>query len=396
MSEQLGVLIVGAGALAVMVLFFLALRARRRRDRAEVERAGQPPAVAPWQPGSLPEPPAEADEEAEGGAIEALEEEEVPAPQEARVIPMPKPVGRALKDGLLKTREEGFISRLGRLFSGRTVDPSLLAEVEEVLLTADIGVKTAARLAEGLEGELIRGSAADADKAWRILRGRTAAILETAQAEHPEPDRDHTPHVMLIVGVNGSGKTTTIGKLSWSLVRDGKKVAMVAGDTFRAAAVDQLEIWARRAEASFHKGAEGADPASVVFEGVKAARDEGADIILVDTAGRLHTKVNLVEELKKVKRVMGKIVPGAPHETYLVLDATTGQNAIQQALAFREAVDIDGLVLTKLDGTAKGGVVIGIVDQLGLPIRYVGVGERPEDLRPFDPAEFVDALFPSA
>jgi fused signal recognition particle receptor len=217
-----------------------------------------------------------------------------------------------------------------------------------------------------------------------ILRGAGRAAGE-------EPAEK--PWVILVVGVNGTGKTTTIGKLAARQTAQGRRVLLVAGDTFRAAAEDQLEIWAGRAKAAIHRGEPGADPASVAFDGVKRGVAEGADVIIVDTAGRLHTKRNLVDELKKVARVIGKAHEGAPHETLLVLDATTGQNAIQQAGIFKGEVGVTGIVLTKLDGTAKGGVVLGISDLMGIPVKYVGVGERPEDLQPFSVEEFVEGLF---
>jgi fused signal recognition particle receptor len=265
------------------------------------------------------------------------------------------------------------------------------------LLTADIGVKTATRLVEGLDREIRGGAAGDPARVWAYLRGEASAAFErVSQPEPDDPTCGHSPHVVLVAGVNGSGKTTTIGKLAWRYTQAGKRVHLVAADTFRAAAEDQLQVWAERAGAGFFRGLEGADPAAVAFEGVRAAREAGAEIILVDTAGRLHTKTNLVEELKKVHRVVGKVVDAAPHETFLVLDGTNGQNAIQQALTFREAIPVTGVILTKLDGTAKGGVAIGLAEELDLPIRYVGIGERPEDLRPFDVREFVEALFPTA
>ncbi len=201
------------------------------------------------------------------------------------------------------------------------------------------------------------------------------------------------PFVILVIGVNGSGKTTTIGKLAAQLKGQGKSVLMAAGDTFRAAATEQLEVWGKRVDAPVVRGKEGADPSSVIFEGVKRGQAEGMDVVIADTAGRLHTKTELMQELQKVRRVVGKAAEGAPHETWLVIDATSGQNAIAQAQIFTQAMSITGIVLTKLDGTAKGGVILGIADQLGIPVRYIGVGERVEDLREFDPEEFVEALF---
>jgi fused signal recognition particle receptor len=386
MSDQALLLIGALAGVAVVAFFALALKARRRRDRAEMERLDGG-AAAPRDEDREPEPEGEA----------APEPVAAPAREVAKPVAKPIPKGRSYADGLLKTREQGFVSRLGRLFSGRPIDAAMLTEIEEVLLTADIGVKTATRLMEDLDRSVRGGDATDADRVWSYLRGQAQQAFErVAVAEPDDPACGHAPHVILVAGVNGSGKTTTLGKLAWRYCTAGKRVHLVAGDTFRAAAEDQLQVWAERAGAGFFRGVEGADPAAVAFEGVRAARDAGAEIILVDTAGRLHTKTNLVEELKKVHRVCGKVVDDAPHETFLVLDGTNGQNAIQQALTFREAIPVSGVILTKLDGTAKGGVAIGLAEELGLPIRYVGIGERPEDLRPFDAAEFVSALFPSA
>jgi fused signal recognition particle receptor len=224
------------------------------------------------------------------------------------------------------------------------------------------------------------------NEAQRILEGATAG----AKVGVPKPGE---PFVTMVLGVNGTGKTTSIGKLSHKLLADGKKVVLVAGDTFRAAAAEQLEHWARRVGVPCIKGKDGADPASVVFDGVKQAVADQAEFVLVDTAGRLHNNTNLMEELKKVRRVMGRAIEGAPHEVLLVLDATTGQNAITQAKLFKEATDVTGIILTKLDGTAKGGVVLGVCDEMKIPIRWIGVGERVADLRVFDPKEFVDELF---
>ena len=379
MNDQVMLLIVGAVALAVMALLFVALRARRRRDLEGLEE----PEVK-----EAPRPEAEAPPEAEAAPVAEAAE---------RIEPVEKPrvpEGKSFRDGLLKTREQGFISRLGRLFTGKPLDQDMLQEVEEVLLTSDIGVHTATRLIQDLEKGLGRGEKQEPEKVWRFLRERTEEVFADSVANDDAP-RSYKPHVTLVAGVNGTGKTTSIGKLAWRHAQEGRSVFLIAADTFRAAAVDQLKIWADRTGAGFYQGKDGADPASVVFEGLARGEAAGADVIFIDTAGRLHTKVNLVEELKKVHRVTGKVIPDAPHETLLVLDGTTGQNAIQQAKSFRDAIDIGGIVLTKLDGTAKGGVVIGIADELKIPIRYIGIGERLEDLRPFDAAEFVSALFPA-
>ena len=297
----------------------------------------------------------------------------------------------ALAPGLARTRS-GWVSRLGELFAGkRVIDPALLDEVEKVLLTADIGVRTSQKLLEEMRGSLSRHELSDPESAWAYLRRRTAQLLSW---DAPPIDWDRgQPFVLLIIGVNGSGKTTTIGKLAAKLIGDGKKVLVGAGDTFRAAAVEQLEIWAKRVGATVVRGKEGADPSSVLFDAVKRARAEGFDVVIADTAGRLHTKTDLMEELQKVRRVIGKAAEGAPHETWLVIDSTNGQNAIAQAQIFTQAMSVSGIVLTKLDGTAKGGVILGIADQLQIPVRFIGIGERVEDLRAFDSEEFVEALY---
>jgi len=298
-----------------------------------------------------------------------------------------------LKDGLARTRNEGFIARLGQLFSGE-ISENVMDDVEEVLLTSDIGVRTTDRLMNSLKETLSTNELTEVEAVWSALRDETTRILVTAQANElgSEP-KNGQPKVTMVLGVNGTGKTTSIGKLAYRLRQDDLRVTLVAGDTFRAAAAEQLEIWGRRVGAPVIRGAEGADPSSVVFDGIREALAASAEHVFIDTAGRLHTQVNLMEELRKVRRVMGKAVEGAPHEVLMVLDATTGQNAIQQARMFNDATDITGIILTKLDGTAKGGIVIGIGDQLGIPIKYVGVGERVKDLRDFDAKQFVDELF---
>jgi fused signal recognition particle receptor len=309
--------------------------------------------------------------------------------------PQPEPPpADSLKSGLDRTRKEGFVARLSALLSGATVEPSVLAEVEEILFTADIGVQTATALFDRIRTELSGKELADLDKVWSALREEALAILERGEtANRAKPTAEGETRVILVLGVNGAGKTTTIGKLASQWVEEGKSVWLVAGDTFRAAAAEQLEHWGRRVGAQVTRGKEGADPASVVFDGVREASEAQADVVLVDTAGRLHTQVNLMAELEKVHRVTGKALEGAPHETLLVVDATTGQNAIQQAKMFHEATDVTGVVLTKLDGTAKGGIVLGVCESIGVPICHVGVGERVADLRPFDKADFIDALF---
>jgi len=296
-----------------------------------------------------------------------------------------------LKQGLRKTHE-GLVGRIDTLLLGKKkIDAETLEELEEILIAADIGVATTVELVRSLEQRLSRNELQDGDALKAALREemlarlvRSAAPLDTGAAK---------PFVIMVIGVNGAGKTTTIGKLASKFSAEGRKVLLVAGDTFRAAAVEQLEIWGQRTGVEVVRHKQGADPAAVVFDGCKAAVARGADVLIVDTAGRLHTKVNLMEELKKVRRVMGREVPGAPHETLLVLDAATGQNAVSQTKLFKEAADVTGIALTKLDGTAKGGIVVAISSEFGIPVRYIGVGEGVEDLRTFDPEEFVQALF---
>ena len=345
----------------------------REKDEEEEERAEEQ------------EEDEEQDEEEEDeGEDEEDEEEEKAAAQE------PEKADAALVEGLARTRG-GFVARLGKLLSKKKIDQDILGELEEVLLTADIGPRTAEKLFSTIRSALGRDELADPEKVWAHLREESGRILAVGT---PELDWDRaTPFVLLILGVNGVGKTTTIGKIAAQLTRAKKKVVLAAGDTFRAAATEQLEIWANRAGADIVKGKSGGDPSSVIFDAVKRAQADGADIVIADTAGRLHTKTDLMEELRKVRRVIDKAMPGAPHETWLVLDSTTGQNAIQQAKLFKEAMEITGIVLTKLDGTAKGGVILGICDELSVPVRFIGIGEKVEDLRTFDAEAFVAALY---
>jgi fused signal recognition particle receptor len=416
--ELLG--IVGGVIVSGLLGFVVVRRARASRQRM-IDAAGEVPAPRlpekrKGRPLEAAEPQEEPEAEPEGEG-EPVEPEPAPAahkpaarPREvveptpaapeperapAQVIPFPAPAparkGAALLPGLQRTRG-GFIARLGAIFAGKKeIDPSVVDEIEKVLLTADIGVRTSQKLLEELRSSLSRRELADPDALWAFLRRRATEMLSL-----PAPPIDFGsahPFVLLIIGVNGSGKTTTIGKLAARLTADGKKVLLAAGDTFRAAAVEQLDVWAQRTSTTLVRGKENADPSSVIFDGVKRAATESFDVAICDTAGRLHTKTDLMQELQKVRRVVGKASPGAPHETWLVIDSTSGQNAIAQAQIFTEAMAVSGIVLTKLDGTAKGGVILGIADQLKIPVRYIGIGEKVEDLRPFDPDEFVDALF---
>lgn len=299
-------------------------------------------------------------------------------------------VQRTLEDGLKKTRD-GFVSKLGRLFGKGNLTETEVEELEEIFFTADIGVRTCQKLIDFVQKELTREQRIDSKKLYSALQERVLKML-AVNAPAADPG-SQSPFVTLVIGVNGTGKTTTIGKLAMLHNRVGRKVVLAAADTFRAAAGEQLEIWGQRASAHVIRGQDGGDPGSIVFDAITSARSQHADVVIVDTAGRLHTKVNLVEELRKVHRVCGKAMEGAPHEVLLVLDATTGQNAISQAKEFHEALNVTGIVLTKLDGTAKGGVIIGICDTFGIPVRYIGIGEQVEDLRTFDPESFVRALF---
>jgi fused signal recognition particle receptor len=276
------------------------------------------------------------------------------------------------------------------------VDDSLFDHVEELLIAADVGVDGTLRIVDELEE---RCTAKKIEAREPFMDELAAVIGDLLRPDDPERQRidvSHDPSVVLMVGVNGTGKTTTIGKMAWRLQELGKTPLMVAGDTFRAAAVEQLSEWADRVGCGIVKQAAGGDPAAVVFDGVAAARSRGADVVLIDTAGRLHTQINLMRELEKVRRVVEKQLPGAPHETLLVLDATTGQNGLRQAKEFQQAVDVTGIVLTKLDGTAKGGIVVAIHETLGIPIKLIGMGEKLQDLRPFEPEPFARAIFGAA
>jgi fused signal recognition particle receptor len=275
---------------------------------------------------------------------------------------------------------------------GRELDSSILDEVEEVLITADVGVHTTERVLEALRTQMNDGRLSSADAAWDAIREEARSILASSGQGLAV---DATPTVILVVGVNGVGKTTTIGKLASRYDRQGKSLLLAAGDTFRAAAVTQLEVWGRRVGCQVVKGKDRADPGSVIFDAIQNAKDSGIDLVIADTAGRLHTKVPLMDELKKLGRTVEKALGRPADHVLLVLDATTGQNAIQQAQLFKDALPLSGIVLTKLDGTAKGGVILGIVDQHQVPIEFIGIGEKVEDLKPFDAEAFLQALFES-
>ncbi len=294
-------------------------------------------------------------------------------------------------DAGLKKTKESFFGKLARTVAGKsTIDELALDDIEEALITSDIGVETTLKIIEKLEERVERDKYINTSELNSFLKEEISSLMQDSYDEIPEVDG---PYVIMVVGVNGVGKTTTIGKLAHQFKQAGKKVVLGAADTFRAAAVDQLVIWANRVGVEIVKQDMGSDPASVCFDTLQSAKANNADVVIIDTAGRLHNKVNLMNELTKIKNVMTKIIPEAPHDVMLVLDASTGQNAIEQATQFTKATDVDSITLTKLDGTAKGGVVIGISDQFQIPVRYIGVGEGMNDLQEFNKEEFVDSLF---
>lgn len=301
-----------------------------------------------------------------------------------------------LDEGLSKTKESVF-KKLGRAVVGKSkVDDEVLDNLEEVLITSDVGVETTLKIIDRIEARVSRDKYLGINELNTLLKDEITALLEennsgdVSDFDLPETEK---PYVIMVVGVNGVGKTTTIGKLAWQFKAAGKKVWLGAADTFRAAAIEQLEIWAGRVDVPLVKQKMGSDPASVAYDTLSSAKTNQADVVIIDTAGRLHNKINLMNELSKIKKVMSRIVPGAPHEVLLILDGSTGQNAFEQAKQFTRATEVTALALTKLDGTAKGGVVIGISDQFKIPVKYIGIGEKMEDLQIFRRKEFVDSLF---
>jgi len=341
----------------------------------------------------------------EKGAAKAEAGKEEPAAAAARSVrpeptatpaksapPAPPRDLSGLRKGLAKARgEAGFLGRLASLFAGKKeLDPQIADQVEEILLTSDVGVATTQAILGRLREGLSKNELSSSQAVWDALRADAGRILGIGGGKIAVSQK---PTVVFMVGVNGVGKTTTIGKLATKLKAEGKTVLLAAGDTFRAAAVAQLEVWGKRVGCEVVKGKEGADPGAVIFDAIQKAREGGIDVVLADTAGRLQTKTPLMDELKKIVRTMQKAMEGSPHETLLVVDATNGQNATSQAKMFQEAIPLSGIVLTKLDGTAKGGVILGICDELKIPVRYVGLGERADDLREFVSDEFVEALF---
>lgn len=303
----------------------------------------------------------------------------------------------SLDKGLEKTKQS-FLSKIARTIVGKSsVDDDVLDQLEEVLITSDVGVDTTLKIIERIQERVARDKVLNTGELNTILKEEIASLLEENNSGDVEdfllPETNGNPFVIMVVGVNGVGKTTTIGKLAYQFKKAGKKVVLGAADTFRAAAVDQLVIWSERVNVPIVQQGMGADPASVAFDTLQSAKSQAADVVIIDTAGRLHNKVNLMNELTKIRRVMDKVIPGAPHEVLLVLDGSTGQNAFEQAKQFSIATEINALAITKLDGTAKGGVVLGISDQMKIPVKYIGVGESMEDLQVFNKTEFVDSLF---
>ena len=355
--------------------------------KAAVEgKERQPAAAAPTEEAPEEEPPDEAQEEDVEIEVEA-------PPVRGRAALGSTPDVEGLRRGLAKSRgDEGFFGKLRALFGGKAeIQAEIAEDIEEVLLASDVGVQTTEAILGRVRDTLSKGDLVDSAKVWEALRAEATRILSCEDRAGTFELRAK-PTVVLMVGVNGCGKTTTIGKLATRLHASGLTCVLAAGDTFRAAAVQQLVVWGKRIGCEVVSGKPGADPASVIFDSIKKAQDVDADIVLADTAGRLHTKANLMNEMKKIAKTAGKAMAGAPHETLLVIDSTNGQNALAQAKEFQEALDLTGIVLTKLDGTAKGGMILGISDALQLPVRFVGLGERPDDLHEFSAKDFVEAL----
>ena len=392
------------GPMAALALIFLVLTfcslgivvLLLRRNLRTQKTADEPQDDAPVE---TPEVTGEAEESAEvADPSEPILAEETPVDAEPETVAVEEVVEKEpvslyhrMRQGLAKTRSS-LVGRMDDLLGSHVrLDEEFLEEMEELLITADFGMQTTQELVQALAGRLKEIDPNEPAQLHDVLGEEIRARLKTGPSEWPVPESG--PLVIMAVGVNGVGKTTTIGKLAKQFSDQGKKVVLGAGDTFRAAAAEQLEVWGERSGAEVIRHSEGSDPGAVAFDAAKAAVARKADVLILDTAGRLHTKVNLMEELKKVRRVIDREIPGAPHETLLVLDATTGQNALIQARSFQDAVDVSGIVLTKLDGTAKGGIVVAISSQLELPVRLIGIGEGVSDLRHFDADEFVAALF---
>ena len=390
--------IAAVAALILIGIIIGFVRARKKRSALEAPAPAPPEALEEERPKiEVPEAREATAEPTQPIQIEDLVPGPAPEPlptliPEPTVVPPPRPPAdlSAFRSGLRSTRGN-LISRLAGVFrKDRELDASILDEVEEVLITADVGVHTTQRILEALRAKLSNGELGSAEDAWEAIREESRSILASSGGGL---SIDHKPTVILVVGVNGVGKTTTIGKLASRFDRQNKSLLLAAGDTFRAAAVTQLEVWGRRVGCEVVKGKDRADPGSVIFDAIQKAKDENLDIVIADTAGRLHTKVPLMDELKKLGRTVEKALGRPADHVLLVLDATTGQNAIQQAQLFKDALPVSGIVLTKLDGTAKGGVILGIVDRHEVPVEFIGVGERVEDLKAFDTESFLEALF---
>ena len=392
--------------LAVVVFIGFAAIAQRRRERLEIETAFSiKPAssAAPKKAPPLAETGKASKSSAKGSSTSPIQPE-TPVADTAETFAEPSEVAALkassqadwlvrLKGGLTKTRNN-IANKVGDIFKGAiALDTKTLESIHEILYRADIGVKAADQLIDSLKSRFRASEKVTQDEVMAALKDEIASILTKSQAK--PLDFKEKPHVILVVGVNGVGKTTTIGKLAAHFMAEGQSVLFGASDTFRAAAIDQLKEWGKRLSVDVIAHKPNSDPAAVAFDAAQAAKSRNSDCLIVDTAGRLHSKTELMEELAKIKRVLGKEIEGAPHEVWLVLDSTTGQNAISQAKAFKSVVDITGLVITKLDGTAKGGVVVGISMEQKLPIRYIGVGEGAEDLRAFNPSDFASSLFDS-
>ncbi|MCC6901962.1 MAG: signal recognition particle-docking protein FtsY [Polyangiaceae bacterium] len=399
------------GIVALVAVYFLFLRKQEpekleappgrelpeKREETPKKRE-EPKPKAPVEKKTEAKPASAAPAPAAPAERRAVEEAEVPIETEAPAEPSRPSLTRArdvvgLRKGLAKSRsDEGFFGKLKALISGKKeISPAIAEDIEEILLASDVGVATTQAMLARIKETLSKSDLLDSSRVWDAVRDEAKRILEVDGKAGAFALRG-SPTVVLMVGVNGAGKTTTIGKLATKLQADGKKVVLAAGDTFRAAAVQQLVVWGDRVGCEVVRGKDGADPGSVVFDAIKKAQETGAEVVLADTAGRLHTKTNLMAEMKKIAKTADKALAGAPHEVLLVVDATNGQNALAQAKEFKEQLELTGIVLTKLDGTAKGGVILGICDTFGVPVRFVGLGERPDDLRDFSPDEFVEAL----
>jgi fused signal recognition particle receptor len=373
-------------SLAVVVLLLKRnLRSGKEHEAAATVKVGEE--VSPPAESSVAEDVAQAEAKAEEAPVEEVPQAPIELPVEEEAASL----FQRMRQGLAKTRSS-LVGRVDALLgSHASLGDEFLEELEEVLITADFGMQTTQSLVQALTRRLKEIDPSEPGQLHAVLGEEIRARLKAGESGWPTPESG--PLVIMVVGVNGVGKTTTIGKLAKQFADQGKRVVLGAGDTFRAAAAEQLEVWGTRSGAEVIRHTEGSDPGAVAFDAAKAAVARKADVLILDTAGRLHTKVNLMEELKKVRRVVDREIPGAPHETLLVLDATTGQNALIQARMFQETVEVSGIALTKLDGTAKGGIVVAISSQLDLPVRLIGVGEGVADLRPFDADEFVAALF---